>query len=1099
MAASPGVEFFVSFYDIDQFNKRCIYFTKYTPPTRCKWPCDDDDYTEALALRAKILTCSNHAERVRLLREYVLYNCCRRGRYESARHQGSMKDDGLLMPLVQRWDDEIRSHADSQQRNTNSQQATGIDSLFSNLTITQHDYSFSHIIGSGHFQSARCLSPTPRFESSDSSSSIDAILQPPDGQGSYNLRPREMNDTISSVTEELSNLSILQATLSEFSPHIELPLPRDSVWAKLTSPLRNRDFETGALYIFDRDDSPGHVKIGWTAVSIDARLEDWSTHGYKPNLLFRVLEVPHAQRVETLSHFELIKEWRQERKCRAEGCAVSHREWFEVTREKAEQVLGDWADFMTKAQPYCADGLLNEDWRKIVDAMDNRGDAITAARMLAHLDPPFSDESTLVHEPAVLAQKIKHAIGLEHKPQFGEKQVVAASRTSQVVGELEQPSLLQESSMVKNERRFTQRPSPQKPEQRLFSKPTQDAKPEPLSSAHTLVQPNQMSSTVFRFGDTPPMKPEQKPSPRFEPLLNLSSTSRTGVRLSTEWPLSERPLCQTRSLSASGTFKSSTNPLLGTAKPFFQFDLPSRTESLFEQPHSSNTPAQKPLFRFVPPSKTEVEVPKSPMFRFGMSSLQYELSSNTDSPTVSLQPSNIRFREPLSLFLPPSKTDSIPPTSSKPQFEKPLLSSIVSSETKSHSGPLQSSDTMLATSFIPFGSPSKTNAEAPPPSNSQIGKPGFQFGPSPKGPSSTGLQLLSAPIDPSASRSGSPSISEKSSDALIISATHFGTAFYQSSAPTTAAPASQAAPSRRTKSPKQLFKFVSSSKNEEPNRELGTSSFHFGQGEMSSRSLLKTEPAVQQPRSNTMLFSVTEMPLFPFESSSKGEPPFAAIESPQHHDLLGEKSLFQLESSSKAESLVRTGILRASQSPFMEESVFQFGGSSKMESIFKEVNPSNTQNAFIQRGTFQFGALPDADNAHRSKSADLPHSKAHSSQFGGKHKGETSLEEMHYCTAYPACHAGESFTFKSTKKPAQISQSLSPLRMKHAVSSGSGHDEAPVQATNTDKGRLLPGKIPLSLVPCLETGAFANELVPEHIPLPPSPPFPRQDGFSVTT
>jgi hypothetical protein len=83
-------------------------------------------------------------------------------------------------------------------------------------------------------------------------------------------------------------------------------------------------------------------------------------HGYGPSLLFRVLEVPYAQPFETLSHFELTMEWRQERKGRAKGCTVSHREWFEVTKEKAEQVLGDWADFMTRAQPYNSDGLLNE-------------------------------------------------------------------------------------------------------------------------------------------------------------------------------------------------------------------------------------------------------------------------------------------------------------------------------------------------------------------------------------------------------------------------------------------------------------------------------------------------------------------------------------------------------------------------------------------------------------------------------------------------------------------------------------------------------------------------------------------------------------------
>jgi hypothetical protein len=184
-----------------------------------------------------------------------------------------MKNNGLLVALVQQWDDEIRSHADSQQKNTNSGQDTGIDSLFSSLTITQNDYSISSTLGSEPFKSAGCLSP-PRIESSGSSSGIEALLQFPDSQGRYDLRPREVDDAIFSISGELSNLSISQATLSEFRPHSEVHLPRDSVWAKLISPLRNRDFETGALYIFGRDGTLGHVKIGWTAVSIDARLED---------------------------------------------------------------------------------------------------------------------------------------------------------------------------------------------------------------------------------------------------------------------------------------------------------------------------------------------------------------------------------------------------------------------------------------------------------------------------------------------------------------------------------------------------------------------------------------------------------------------------------------------------------------------------------------------------------------------------------------------------------------------------------------------------------------------------------------------------------
>ena len=131
---------------------------------------------------------------------------------------------------------------------------------------------------------------------------------------------------------------ILETPLSEFRPHIAQPTLTDSVSKKLQDTLVGRDFETGSLYIFDRASSPGHVKIGWTAKSVQGRLESWSKCGYTPNLLFSKENVPFAQRVETLAHYELIKEWRRERMCKARWCQKSHSEWFETSPERAAQV-----------------------------------------------------------------------------------------------------------------------------------------------------------------------------------------------------------------------------------------------------------------------------------------------------------------------------------------------------------------------------------------------------------------------------------------------------------------------------------------------------------------------------------------------------------------------------------------------------------------------------------------------------------------------------------------------------------------------------------------------------------------------------------------
>ena len=142
------------------------------------------------------------------------------------------------------------------------------------------------------------------------------------------------------TTSSSSQLSVTYKTpLSEFRPHIVNPLPDDLVARKILEPLVDRDFEKGSLYIFKRESSPGYVKIGWTSRSIQGRLDDWAKCGYTPNLLFSVVSVVNAQRVETLTHFELIKEWRRERRCKAPHCLKSHQEWFQVSIKRASAIL----------------------------------------------------------------------------------------------------------------------------------------------------------------------------------------------------------------------------------------------------------------------------------------------------------------------------------------------------------------------------------------------------------------------------------------------------------------------------------------------------------------------------------------------------------------------------------------------------------------------------------------------------------------------------------------------------------------------------------------------------------------------------------------
>jgi hypothetical protein len=203
---------------------------------------------------------------------------------------------------------------------------------------------------------------------------------------------------------------------AEFHPHIHKPTPEDTVawqFCEALSTQRNkRDFEIGSVYIYSRASSPGFVKIGWTSGSVADRLAAWSKCGYTPIELFRVTGVPHARRVETLTHHELIREWRREKPC--EGCLkrkqihVRHQEWFEVSSERAIRVVSAWAEFFKKAGPYEISGELGSGWRSVVDSMKVEGEAVTSRTLLEHYKTSVG-RNILLGEKSVIAKQVAFA------------------------------------------------------------------------------------------------------------------------------------------------------------------------------------------------------------------------------------------------------------------------------------------------------------------------------------------------------------------------------------------------------------------------------------------------------------------------------------------------------------------------------------------------------------------------------------------------------------------------------------------------------------------------------------------------------------------
>ncbi|KAH9218274.1 T5orf172 domain-containing protein [Leptodontidium sp. 2 PMI_412] len=395
MAVEPGVPYYMSFYDLNPSNQsQCIFIAK-TTQRRCSWDCLIADNERAIELYGQIIRASSDIASLDLLKEYILCNCCRKGR---AQHRDRIQYIDHLEPLAERWQQEILEHAGEaslltaleaeEEKNVVMDGASTL--AFSTASdVTQLDMqslsSFTALSdGETLYPNGSTMSRTVATQSTAryASSNGKEPTSEPLTQQHYDLRPRDGN--------AMKNLAIRtlprpRKPLPEFVPHINEPhLLENSVAYNLLNRLVDEeyDFRDGSLYIFDRSSSPGHVKIGWTSRTVQDRLDEWSKCGYTPNLLFSVQEVPNAHRAETLTHHELVMEWRREGICKAAHCRKSHEEWFEISHKSAEKVVSEWAEFMKRARPYDFTGKLKSEWKKTVQDMVDSGEAVTARKLL---------------------------------------------------------------------------------------------------------------------------------------------------------------------------------------------------------------------------------------------------------------------------------------------------------------------------------------------------------------------------------------------------------------------------------------------------------------------------------------------------------------------------------------------------------------------------------------------------------------------------------------------------------------------------------------------------------------------------------------------
>ncbi|CAH0046435.1 unnamed protein product [Clonostachys solani] len=415
MTSDPGVSFFIKFHDLDpRAQRQCIFYT--LKGNRCSWDCREVDNERAIKLYGQInLAPDTELPSLEVLEDYAKYNCCG-PKPKGARHQNRIEDVDLLTPLAERWLDEIRQRRSACKVITRSSTPATEDEH----TITSPEATIASFGGPLATTYPSELPTIIEAQSSVSTAAEFVVGVPSNLQSSeeyskfiehgwnleeterYDLRRR--NDPGDKDKGIGSSNPRRRAPLSTFRPHVEEP--DENVMSKILSPLVKDDFKRGSLYIFTRVSSPGYVKIGWTSREVEGRLESWARCGYEPNLVFSVQNVPYAQRAETLTHYELATEWRAERRCK--GCGKSHREWFEVSQERATQVVAEWAEFMKSATIYDASGGIENNWRDAIDKMSKMDESVTANKLLgqyrasilamATLEVPVEEDDTLEAE-----------------------------------------------------------------------------------------------------------------------------------------------------------------------------------------------------------------------------------------------------------------------------------------------------------------------------------------------------------------------------------------------------------------------------------------------------------------------------------------------------------------------------------------------------------------------------------------------------------------------------------------------------------------------------------------------------------------------------
>ncbi|KAI9837356.1 MAG: hypothetical protein M1819_000431 [Sarea resinae] len=132
---------------------------------------------------------------------------------------------------------------------------------------------------------------------------------------------------------------------------------------RLTGTLGVKSLGKGYVYTFTRDEDPGFIKLGFTRVHSEGRVEGYRQCGNCTAYLKSSEDTPHPYHVEQLVFSELAPYRRKESSgCNGgNGCGKAHEEWLETSQEKVRDVLAHWLQF-AKYYPYGSGRYLTKNW-----------------------------------------------------------------------------------------------------------------------------------------------------------------------------------------------------------------------------------------------------------------------------------------------------------------------------------------------------------------------------------------------------------------------------------------------------------------------------------------------------------------------------------------------------------------------------------------------------------------------------------------------------------------------------------------------------------------------------------------------------------------